>query len=138
MARYQDPDVTPRQARLGAPRPDRSSPVGTGAASLPPAPRNLVLPALITQLSDRLKRGPRQLWCCGRLARAGANLRPRGGITGWPVATVRLCAWMTPGGLASLAVGMLRANPYGFVITASSRGPHSRRELQETRRCAAE
>ena len=49
MARYQDPDVTPRQAPAWR---------GEPAAS----PRNPVLPALITRLSDRLKRGARQLW----------------------------------------------------------------------------
>lgn len=31
-----------------------------------------------------------------------------------------------PAGLAGLAVGMLRANPYGFFVTATSEGPHSR------------
>jgi general stress protein 26 len=29
-------------------------------------------------------------------------------------------------GLAEMAVGVLRANPYGFLITAGSGGPHSR------------
>ncbi len=36
---------------------------------------------------------------------------------------------MHPGdaaGLADMAVGMLRANPYGFLITATSEGPRSR------------
>jgi hypothetical protein len=41
MARYQDPDVTPSQAPAWRARPDRSSPVRTGAASLPPAPATL-------------------------------------------------------------------------------------------------
>jgi hypothetical protein len=54
-----------------------SSPVRTGAAGLPP-----LQPGPFEadhQLSDRLKRGPQQFWYSGRLARAGANSRLRGG-----------------------------------------------------------
>ena len=29
-------------------------------------------------------------------------------------------------GLAAMAIRMLRANPYGFLITAAGEGPHSR------------
>jgi hypothetical protein len=71
-----------------------SSPVRTGTAGLSPLEPGPF--EADHQLSDRLKRGPQQFWYSGRLARAGANSRLRGGITGWPVATVGLCAWMTP------------------------------------------
>jgi hypothetical protein len=56
MAQYHDPDVTPRQAPAWRARSDRSSPVRTGRRACR-QPRNPVLPALITQLSDRLKPG---------------------------------------------------------------------------------
>lgn len=90
-----------------------SSPVRTGAAGLPPLEPGPY--EADHQLSDRLKRGPQQFWYPGRLARAGANSRLRGEITGWPVATVGLCAWMTPLGWRAWRSGCCAP-----ILTASS------------------
>jgi hypothetical protein len=93
-----------------------SSPVRTGAAGLPPLEPGPY--EADHQLNDRLKRGPQQFWYPGRLARAGANSRLRGGITGWPVATVGLCAWMTPLGWRAWRSGCCAP-----ILTASSSRP---------------